>query len=391
MAAVSGAGSDVLSATIGTLRAVAKRASPRATALAKRRATALGQNFLLDRGVLLKFASAAGPMSEISLVVEIGAGPGGLTAALLTAGAPRVVAIERDYECVQALLASDLPAAAGDRLRVIHGDARRVGLAELCGDEGLAEETACSVKVVGNLPFSVSVYAALIIACSAFLLSLHRLNRNARTTQVGTRLLVDWMPPDPRLESLTLLFQKEVAQRICAPVGSSSYGRLSVLVQAWAAPRVLFSLGPQHFTPPPKVETAVLGIVPFSSAERLLSPALEPSLRTVTAAAFQQRRKMLRSSLAKIPTVTLVTPTLSSSSESGTLASGQRQREVGVIGKSGAEELCAAAGVDASLRAVREFPSCVRSIVLSSLLARLALKTILILRHELDMDDCDWM
>ena len=148
--------SDVLSATIGALGAVAKRASPRATALAKRRATALGQNFLLDRGVLTKFASAAGPMAKTSLVVEIGAGPGGLTAALLTAGARRVVAIERDYDCVQAILASELPALAGDRLRIIHGDARRVGLPELCAAEGLAEAAAGSVKVVGNLPFSVS-------------------------------------------------------------------------------------------------------------------------------------------------------------------------------------------------------------------------------------------
>ncbi len=172
--------------------------------------------------------------------------------------------------------------------------------------------------------------------------------------QVGTRLLVDWMPPDPRLESLTLLFQKEVAQRICAPVGSSSYGQLSVLVQAWAAPRVLFSLGPKHFTPPPKVETAVLAIVPFPPAERLISPALAPSIRTVTAAAFQQRRKMLRSSLAKIPRTTLSPPSISSISEIGTSASKKCQREVGVIGKSGAEELCIAAGVDASLRAVRE-------------------------------------
>ena len=167
MAAVSGAGSDVLSATIGALGAVAKRASPRATALAKRRATALGQNFLLDRGVLLKFASAAGPMSETSLVVEIGAGPGGLTAALLTAGARRVVAIERDYECVQALLASDLPAVAGDRLRVIHSDARRVGLAALCLEEGVADEAGGSVKVVGNLPFSVSSMLRVDAACSA--------------------------------------------------------------------------------------------------------------------------------------------------------------------------------------------------------------------------------
>ena len=160
--------------------------------------------------------------------------------------------------------------------------------------------------------------------------------------QVGTRLLVDWLPPDPRLESFTLLFQKEVAQRICAPVGSSSYSRLSVLVQAWATPKMLFTLGPKHFTPPPKVETAVLGIVPYPPNERLLPPELGPSLRAVTAAAFQQRRKMLRSSLAKIPA-----PALSASNIPS-------QHESGIIGKLGAEQLCAMAGVDATLRAVRK-------------------------------------
>ena len=161
-----------------------------------------------------------------------------------------------------------------------------------------------------------------------------------RTIQVGTRLLVDWMPPDVRLESFTLLFQKEVALRICATVGSSSYGRLSVLVQAWAAPRLLFSLGPKHFTPPPKVDTAVLSIVPYKPAERLISPALEASLRTVTAAAFQQRRKMLRSSLAKISGEATVSACIK-----------DRPRERGLIGREGAEALCAASGVDASLRA----------------------------------------
>lgn len=185
---------------------------------------------------------------------------------------------------------------------------------------------------------------------------------------MGTRLLVDWMPPDPRLESFTLLFQKEVAQRICASVGTSSYGRLSVLVQAWATPRLLFSLEPKHFTPPPKVETAVLGIVPLSTAEAHLSPALASSLRTVTAAAFQQRRKMLRSSLAKIP-ATSVARTIGPDTLSGvelyaekTAGSNKRaQRESRVIGKSGAEELCAVAGIDANLRAVRDNYSLHRS------------------------------
>ena len=169
-------------------------------------------------------------------------------------------------------------------------------------------------------------------------------------------MLVDWLPPDPRLESFTLLFQKEVAQRICAPVGSSSYSRLSVLVQAWATPKMLFTLGPKHFTPPPKVETAVLGIVPYPPNERLLSPELGPSLRAVTAAAFQQRRKMLRSSLAKVPAPALNATNIPSRSQPvAEVASTNRpQHEGGVIGKLGAEELCAMAGVDATLRAVRK-------------------------------------
>jgi 16S rRNA (adenine1518-N6/adenine1519-N6)-dimethyltransferase len=310
---------DALAATIGGLAAVAKRASPRATALAKRRATALGQNFLLDRGVLSKFAKAAGPMADTALVVEIGAGPGGLTAALLAAGAPRVVAIERDYECVKALQEGGLPAVAQDRLRLIHGDARKVGLAALCEEEGVVAEAARSVKVVGNLPFSVRSIAILHPrvplrgSCLSRSFDSRSLTGCARCPltiyiQVGTRLLVDWMPPDPRLGSFTLLFQKEVGERICAPVGSKMYGRLSVLVQAWATPRLLFSLGPKHFTPPPKVETAVLGIVPLTPAERLLPATLAPSLQAVTAAAFQQRRKMLRSSLAKIPRAVRKTP-----------------------------------------------------------------------------------
>lgn len=300
---------DALSATIGGLRAVAKRASPRKTDLGKRRATALGQNFLLDSGVLKKFAAAAGPLGDTSLVVEIGAGPGGLTAALLAAGAPRVVAIERDFECVQALLGGSLPEVAGERLRLIHGDARNFGLAALCDEEGASAPR--SIKVVGNLPFSV-----------------------------GTRLLVDWMPPDPRVASMTLLFQREVADRICATVGEKSYSRLSVLVQSWATPQLLFGLGPSAFTPPPKVSTAVLGITPIAESERPLAPERAPSLHAVTAAAFQQRRKMLRSSLAKIPLP-----------EGMAVTEGQRERHSNVIGVSVAEELCAEAGVVSSLRA----------------------------------------
>ena len=307
-------GQQAWAAIIAALPSVARTASqalgPKPTAQAIRRAKGLGQNFLLDPAVLSRFAAAAvaplsAPTGSLELAVEVGPGPGGLTASLLAAGAPRVVAIERDFDCVSALRESGLESLAGSRLRLIHADAREIDIGTLCEEEGISSPQA--IRIVGNLPFSV-----------------------------GTRLLVDWMPPEPRVGSFTLLFQKEVAERICAPVGTRDYSRLSVLVQAWASPRLLFRLGRSHFTPAPKVDTAVLSIVPLPEEELIIPRAHAAALHSVTAAAFQQRRKMLRSSLAKLPVIAREERT------------GRRGAE---IGTAGAEALCAMAGVEHTLRA----------------------------------------
>lgn len=233
---------------------------------AVRRAKVLGQNFLFDRQVLARFAAAAGDLRGTELVVEIGAGPGGLTTSLLAAGARRVVAVERDAPCIEALRSSGLEEAAGAALRLIHGDARKISLSQICDEEAI--HSPGSVRVVGNLPFSV-----------------------------GTRLLVNWVtPPDVRIESFTLLFQTEVAERICAAHNTSQYSRLSVLIQAWASARMLYTIPASAFVPPPKVGTTLVSIAPLqphqelASQDRRLLPEESSALLAVTAAAFRQVR-----------------------------------------------------------------------------------------------------
>jgi 16S rRNA (adenine1518-N6/adenine1519-N6)-dimethyltransferase len=164
-------------------------------------ARSMGQNFLLDGAVLRRFVAAAMQgdgmhgRPNTRLCVDVGSGPGGLTAALLEAGAPRVVAIELDNSCIDTMLGSGLPTAAGDRLSVLHADARHVVLSKLCDEQQIDPAEGRVVKVVANLPFTV-----------------------------GTRLLVDWLPADERVASFTLLFQREVAKRICAACGTPEYG-----------------------------------------------------------------------------------------------------------------------------------------------------------------------
>ena len=214
----------------------------------------LGQNFLLDGNLLDRIARVPGPLAGAT-VYEVGPGPGGLTRALLRAGAT-VVAVERDDRALPAL--AELAAVAGGRLRVLGGDAMTVDAAELVGGPA---------HVVANLPYNI-----------------------------GTALLVRWLAADawpPWWLSLTLMFQKEVAQRIVAAPGSDAYGRLAVLAQWRSRPRIAFELPPQAFTPPPKVASAVVHIVP---AEPLGEVAVA-TLEGLTAAAFGQRRKMLRASL----------------------------------------------------------------------------------------------
>ncbi|WP_292894364.1 MULTISPECIES: 16S rRNA (adenine(1518)-N(6)/adenine(1519)-N(6))-dimethyltransferase RsmA [unclassified Nitratireductor] len=218
----------------------------------------LGQNFLLDLNLTAKVARAAGNL-EGATVIEVGPGPGGLTRALLMAGAERVIAVERDERCLDALaeIASHYPG----RLDVVSGDAMETDFADL------APHAAGEVRIVANLPYNI-----------------------------GTELLVRWLTPEtwpPFYASMTLMFQREVAQRIVAQPGDKSYGRLGVLAGWRTEARIAFDLPPQAFTPPPKVTSSVVHIVP-----RATPLAVDPAkLAKVTEAAFGQRRKMLRQSL----------------------------------------------------------------------------------------------
>ena len=214
----------------------------------------LGQNFLMDLQLLDKIARVPGNL-EGAAVYEVGAGPGGLTRALLKAGA-RVTAVERDDRALPAL--AQIVGAADGRLRVIADDAMAVDERALLGEPA---------HIVSNLPYNI-----------------------------GTALLVRWLTADPWppwWPTLTLMFQKEVAQRIVAAPGSDAYGRLSVLAQWRSRPKIALDLPPKAFTPPPKVSSAVVHIVPTAPVRDVSMRAIE----AVTAAAFGQRRKMLRASL----------------------------------------------------------------------------------------------
>jgi 16S rRNA (adenine1518-N6/adenine1519-N6)-dimethyltransferase len=220
---------------------------------------ALGQNFLLDLNLTARIARVSGPLAGVT-VVEVGPGPGGLTRALLAEGAKRVIAIERDARCLAAL--EEISAHYPGRLEVIAGDALEVDpVPHLDG----------RARIIANLPYNV-----------------------------GTELFVRWMTSarwPPWWDSLTLMFQREVAERIVARPGrdgsGGAYGRLSVLAQWRARARIAFDVNPGAFTPPPKVTSSVLHVVPAAPMADV-APGL---LERVVAAAFAQRRKMLRQSL----------------------------------------------------------------------------------------------
>ncbi len=217
----------------------------------------LGQHFLLDPVILERIAAAAGPLADRT-VLEVGPGPGGLTRALLRAGARRVVAVERDPRCVAAL--AELEAAAGGRLRLVEGDALRFDPA------GLAPPGA--LVVVANLPYNI-----------------------------GTELLIGWLHRLELFERLVLLFQKEVAARLAAAPGDPAYGRLSVLARLLCRVERLFDLPPGAFTPPPKVHSTLVRLTPRTDRP---PPDLLARVERLTAAAFAGRRKMLRRSLAAV-------------------------------------------------------------------------------------------
>ncbi len=219
----------------------------------------LGQNFLLDLNLTAKIARQAGDLSRTD-VLEIGPGPGGLTRGLLAEGARRVLAVEKDARCLPAL--AQIADAYPGRLEVLNGDALEI--------DPLAYLTP-PIRIAANLPYNV-----------------------------GTELLVRWLTPKewpPFWTSLTLMFQKEVAQRIVAQPGSKAYGRLAVLAQWRTEARIVMDLPPQAFTPAPKVYSAV---VHLTALEHPKHPADAAVLSRVVAAAFNQRRKMLRAALKGI-------------------------------------------------------------------------------------------
>jgi 16S rRNA (adenine1518-N6/adenine1519-N6)-dimethyltransferase len=219
----------------------------------------LGQNFLLDLNLTQKIARSAGPLEDAT-VIEVGPGPGGLTRAILSLGAKKLIAIERDSRCLPALaeIADHYPG----RLEVIEGDALKVDFAALA-PEG-------PVKIIANLPYNI-----------------------------GTQLLINWLLPErwpPFWDSLTLMFQREVGQRIVADESDDHYGRLGVLAGWRTQADMMFDVPPQAFTPPPKVTSTVVH----------LTPRMKPldcdvtKLESVTQAAFGQRRKMLRQSVKSL-------------------------------------------------------------------------------------------
>ena len=216
----------------------------------------LGQHFLLDPNLLGRIAAAAGDLRGRT-VVEVGPGPGGLTRALLDAGAARVIAIERDPRCIAAL--QELVLAADGRLGLIEADALTLDLAGL--DAG-------RVSVVANLPYNVA-----------------------------TPLLLKWLGQLQLIDRMTLMFQREVGLRLGAPPGGRAYGRLSVLVQWLCEVQILMHLPARAFTPPPQVASSLVQLIPRPEP---LAPAARDALERVLQAAFGQRRKMLRSSLKSL-------------------------------------------------------------------------------------------
>jgi len=220
---------------------------------------ALGQNFLLDLNLTQKIARTAGPLEGVT-VFEVGPGPGGLTRAILSLGAKKVIAVERDARCLPAL--AEIAEHYPGRLEVIEGDALKTDFEAMAPDG--------PVKIMANLPYNV-----------------------------GTQLLINWLLPrnwPPFWQSLTLMFQREVGLRIVADESDDHYGRLGVLCGWRTEAHMAFDVPPQAFTPPPKVTSSVVHLVPRQEPLRCDVEKLE----RVTQAAFGQRRKMLRQSLKSL-------------------------------------------------------------------------------------------
>ena len=216
----------------------------------------LAQNFLLDLNLTRRIARTAGQVTG-GTTIEVGPGPGGLTRALLLEGAGKVIAVERDHRAIDAL--RDLVEAADGRLELIAGDALDLAVPEL----GTAPR-----RLVANLPYNIA-----------------------------TRLIIDWLRTPAAFKSITVMVQKEVGLRLCADVGDTGYGRLSVITRWLAEPQFAFEVPATSFTPVPKVTSALIRLVPRPAP---LFPACRETLESLTAAAFGQRRKMLRASLKSL-------------------------------------------------------------------------------------------
>lgn len=219
----------------------------------------LGQNFLLDLNLTARIARAAGPLEEAT-VIEIGPGPGGLTRALLALGARRVIAVERDERAIPAL--EEIAARYPGRLHIANADAMTFDPRPLLGGE--------RARIVANLPYNIA-----------------------------TPLLIGWLctePWPPWYDMMVLMFQREVAERIVARENEEAYGRLGVLSNWRAETKILFDIAPSAFVPPPKVTSSVVRLIPRIAPE----PCDRRTLEQVAAAAFNQRRKMLRQSLKSL-------------------------------------------------------------------------------------------
>lgn len=225
----------------------------------------LGQNFLFDLNLTQKIARAAGPLEDVT-VFEVGPGPGGLTRAILSLGAKKVIAIERDARALPVL--ADIADHYPGRLEVIEGDALQIDFAALAAEKA----SGGPVKIIANLPYNI-----------------------------GTQLLLNWLLPEdktwpPFWQSLTLMFQREVGLRIVADQEDDHYGRLGVLAGWRTDPHMMFDVPPQAFSPPPKVTSTVVHLIPRANP----LPCDVSKLERITHAAFGQRRKMLRQSLKPV-------------------------------------------------------------------------------------------
>ncbi len=227
----------------------------------------LGQNFILDKNFTDKIARAAGDLKDYN-VLEIGPGPGSLTRSILGAGAKKLIVIEKDQRCLNAL--AELKDFYGERLEIIEADALKIDEKEILqnSEQKQNDKAEEKFKIIANLPYNI-----------------------------GTVLLFKWLRIAPQISSMHLMLQKEVVERITAKVGEKHYGRLAVMVNFLCQTKMVFTVANSVFTPPPKVTSAIVEIIPH---QKPLFDVEFEKLEKVVAAAFSQRRKMLRSSLKSV-------------------------------------------------------------------------------------------